>query len=784
MSQIFLSYSSKNEALADRLFQFLKKNRVDVWYAPHEIAPGQSFADGIGTALGHDDTLETLEDQLVRLQGAQIFIILISRSSMMSAWVKKELIYAIQSEKVIIPVQVDRTPLTAQFSYLLSDLQIINGYRLPTPVLQEILRRIRQIIPDAGIQRRQNYPKLTYDQLQVHPIAAGDPYFEDGSSLRVQMSGACFFLLPPEDMLVGEAGQWAAEHLAVQEEVFGEDLAGYCKKIPICDLYERIEQSKRKIFRQFLLQENGCYYNNRKYGVYDILPYARTEDLSETPVLTLSFYTTDYYTHRVMKDVCKTLIKSNSRYFREIVRFTALSYNRIFYTSLGLNLLLLDSTHRQSQMTILTRRSSNAAETYEQEQFSISMIEGVSLSDYDPYQKSVSLTLAALRGLREELGVEAHMLSRDSLHFYDLFVIDSNQEMGLSCSVELLPDFSLQDNVFFCKGKDALLEIASKQLLSVRDELPNYLMNHLDQFLPQAKYTICTYLEAQGVSVLDPYAHTQVTQQEQFICSRNGASKSCGDAIYSGPHFLAVIDAATPKGTKLWDGLPGDQFLSAHLAREMDALSPDCSAEEAITRLNGSIQKVYQRYRLRFTEIPPEERLQASIVIYSVRRAEIWNFGDCKIRINHKNYDNPQRSEQLLSGLRAFCIEAEQLRRANGQSEIPEESLSVWGREQILPYLKTQILFCNTNCSFGYDALNGGPILPQHIQIYSLQQGDHVVLASDGYPVLYDTLEQSEAYLKDALADDPMCIYQLRGTKGLKKGQKSFDDRSFLSFTV
>ena len=133
-----------------------------------------------------------------------------------------------------------------------------------------------------------------------------------------------------------------------------------------------------------------------------------------------------------------------------------------------------------------------------------------------------------------------------------------------------------------------------------------------------------------------------------------------------------------------------------------------------------------------------------------------------------------------MSDLRTFCVE---LQEAKGTPEVLLE-YEDYGRDQILLYLKEQAFFANTKYYFGYDVLNGGDINLKHIKIYAVQKGDHVVLASDGYPKLFDTLEESEDYLKKALKQDEECLHILRGTKGVKDGNESFDDRAFLSFVV
>jgi glycerophosphoryl diester phosphodiesterase len=93
-------------------------------------------------------------------------------------------------------------------------------------------------------------------------------------------------------------------------------------------------------------------------------------------------------------------------------------------------------------------------------------------------------------------------------------------------------------------------------------------------------------------------------------------------------------------------------------------------------------------------------------------------------------------------------------------------------------------MFANTDDYFGYSVFDGMGINKNLIKIYTVKAGDHVVLASDGYPKLFDTLKESEEYLKWVLEIDPLSIKENKQTKMIKKGNISFDDRSYLSFTI
>ena len=81
-----------------------------------------------------------------------------------------------------------------------------------------------------------------------------------------------------------------------------------------------------------------------------------------------------------------------------------------------------------------------------------------------------------------------------------------------------------------------------------------------------------------------------------------------------------------------------------------------------------------------------------------------------------------------------------------------------------------------------YAVIDGTPIYMPGTRTVPVSHS--VVLASDGYPTLHPTLNDSEAALAQQLANDPQNISTFIATKGLVEGNSSFDDRAYISLTV
>jgi hypothetical protein len=92
----FISYSSKDEALAKRLHADLQAAGVRCWYAPHDLPIGARIRVGIDEAI-------RLHDKL---------LLLLSKHSVASDWVEKEVETAMEQERrqkrtVLFPIRLD-----------------------------------------------------------------------------------------------------------------------------------------------------------------------------------------------------------------------------------------------------------------------------------------------------------------------------------------------------------------------------------------------------------------------------------------------------------------------------------------------------------------------------------------------------------------------------------------------------------------------------------------------------------------------------------------------------
>lgn len=257
----------------------------------------------------------------------------------------------------------------------------------------------------------------------------------------------------------------------------------------------------------------------------------------------------------------------------------------------------------------------------------------------------------------------------------------------------------------------------------------------------------------------------------------------CEDSVVETDGFVAVIDGATSKSSVRYDGLKGGKKAML-LARECIMRMP-CwfSMEECVCMLTENVRRFYQECgMMELVKMDASARLTCSIVLYSKRRHELWMIGDCQFRYEGKTYKNEKIGDALLAGIRADILKY-LIRNGYKPEDLQQNDL---GRSWILDALCDQCNFQNlpieANNPYSFVVLDGFPVDIRRVPVYKLPNNDsnHLILASDGYPILCDTFVETESALREILEKDPLCIDLNVSTKGLMVGNKSFDDRTYV----
>lgn len=243
---------------------------------------------------------------------------------------------------------------------------------------------------------------------------------------------------------------------------------------------------------------------------------------------------------------------------------------------------------------------------------------------------------------------------------------------------------------------------------------------------------------------------------------------------------MAVIDGSTSKTPlRINRSMSNGRYCMELIRQHIASIPPDTDVRSFCNGVTGRIRAAGAAAGADMERLTrcPVERPAASAAIYSARLRQLWLIGDCQCLVDGRLFDNPKPQEAHLASLRAeYLRTALNARRLTAGDVINGADP---GREHII----SRLIDCCKWQNVRYSVIDGFPIPIEHVRVISLSDSvREVVLASDGYPFLCPTLRESEEKLAAQLSRDPLCINTYKATKGLKRGNLSFDDRCYIRF--
>lgn len=272
--------------------------------------------------------------------------------------------------------------------------------------------------------------------------------------------------------------------------------------------------------------------------------------------------------------------------------------------------------------------------------------------------------------------------------------------------------------------------------------------------------------------------------EEQSLVAKTGRDEDCEDAIYIGPNFVAVIDGATSKTERRWDGETGGRVAARIIGETFDQIPYDATIHQAVEILTSAIRNFYvQHEAIETIQADPVERVIAVFAAVSLWRREVWFVGDCQCMLNQECITNTKDGDKISADARSLFLEAE---IAHGKT-IAELMRHDTGRDFILPLLQQQMIFQNkpSTGQYWFAVIDGFDVPAEGLHTVTLSEDiETLILASDGYPYLKTSLKETEETLQEILHDDPLLFRKYKSTKGLTEGNVSYDDRAYVKLSI
>ena len=243
--------------------------------------------------------------------------------------------------------------------------------------------------------------------------------------------------------------------------------------------------------------------------------------------------------------------------------------------------------------------------------------------------------------------------------------------------------------------------------------------------------------------------------------------------------YIAVIDGSTSKTEdKLSHTMTNGRYCMLMVSDYISSADKNMSCEDFCYGVSEHIRKHYTESQLEQLFKHPIERPTASCVIYSNYRRQVWMIGDCQCMIDGIYYDNPKPNEAVIADKRSKY--AKKL-LSDGIATINDLQVNDLSRQYIINDLITSTKGQNLD----YSVIDGFEIPLDKVKVISISpKNKAIILASDGYPYLKLTLKETELALLNQMKSDPLNIYSFKATKGLRAGNNSFDDRTYIRFVI
>ena len=360
-----------------------------------------------------------------------------------------------------------------------------------------LVTKAKQAISTYIDKRR--YNKIASDKILLAPdtvesIAHSTPWYEE-NNINIYDGHKSFYLKP-------EGIDSINEDFPFNQEVYFDktyeqllEIIHQNLHVEINELKRLIEETKIEVVKDVeqSIKDGFELFNGKMCGIERISTGSKLK--LEDPKTNIAFYTTDFYTHRVMNKLYRKLINDEryEQYFPE--KWHCQDINRLypFFTSIGVDALLF--IHLDLSDIVITKRSKILPNMKAKNKslWHLSMNEAVIPSDLSFDRSKLSLRSSVVRGLKEELGIDIEVSNDNQVKFGDFFFVKDLCEVGVTC-VATIPYINFEE----VKQKAQIAKDENEHV-DIKILKPNELKNEIKQdgenYTEACKYTAAMLLE-------------------------------------------------------------------------------------------------------------------------------------------------------------------------------------------------------------------------------------------------------------------------------------------------
>lgn len=129
---VFISYCSSEKNIADAVCHALEENGIKCWIAPRDIKQGGSYSSEINNGI----------------EQSNLLLLIFSKESQKSIWVKKEVERAFNKGLMIIPLRIEEIMPNEEMMIFISNVQWLDAFSQPIENhILDLVNAIHKVIP-------------------------------------------------------------------------------------------------------------------------------------------------------------------------------------------------------------------------------------------------------------------------------------------------------------------------------------------------------------------------------------------------------------------------------------------------------------------------------------------------------------------------------------------------------------------------------------------------------------------------------------------------------------
>lgn len=295
-----------------------------------------------------------------------------------------------------------------------------------------------------------------------------------------------FYLAFPEDV---------KEYVRVKDDLIfnGKTLSELGEEMEIDNFEELVDKHRKIVAKMFIDSKNGVrpLFNGEKLGVRSIEIGRDGKDAIERNQFCINFYTTDYFTHQVMRSIYHELQSQGHPISKPTPDGSCLKKYYPFLTSFGIDSLLIREDENNHEKYIVMMKRSKTLPNMTEDRWHVSMNEGLSHTDYE--NGKISLSACVSRGYEEELGIPLKFGVDNK--FNDLFMTVDDFELGITSVASVIMSDEDFKAALESTAKDRALETVGNpiEIPNTVKDIRNFMKQHKSDMTKVCRYCLKMY---------------------------------------------------------------------------------------------------------------------------------------------------------------------------------------------------------------------------------------------------------------------------------------------------